>query len=78
MESPFDLLPAVVPGMNSWRLKVRVARICEVPTFLKTDHPNSLEIILIDEKVLLFRLCRLYSFGIESYCHPFFLYSMSL
>jgi len=51
MERSFDSLSEIVPGKDGWRIKVRILRIWEVPTFLRPDQTNSLEMVLIDEKV---------------------------
>lgn len=62
MDSWFDSLAAVAPGREGWRFKVRVLRVWEVPAFLNSEQPNSLEMVLIDEKVSkLFILCILES-----------------
>jgi len=53
MENSFDLLSAVLPGREGWRFKVRVLRMWEVPSFLNPEQPNSIEMVLIDEKVRL-------------------------
>ncbi|XP_045810713.1 replication protein A 70 kDa DNA-binding subunit B-like [Trifolium pratense] len=44
------MLCDVVPGRESWRVKVRVIRVWEVPNFLNHDQTNSIEMVLIDEK----------------------------
>jgi len=56
MERSFDSLFENVPGKDGWRIKVRILRIWEVPTFLRPDQTNSLEMVLIDEKVCCFFL----------------------
>jgi hypothetical protein len=53
MDKSIDCLCDIVPGRESWRIKVRVLRMWEVPTFLKPDQANSVEMVLIDEKVYL-------------------------
>lgn len=50
MDSCFHSIVAVVPGREGWRFKVRVLRLWEVPAFLIPVQPNSLEMVLIDEK----------------------------
>jgi len=57
MDSCFQSLAAVVPGREGWHFMVRILRMWEVPSFLNPDQPNSLEMVLIDEKVCLFDLC---------------------
>jgi hypothetical protein len=51
MEKGLDCLADIVPGRETWRIKVRVLRMWEVPSFLKPDETNSLEMVLIDQKV---------------------------
>jgi hypothetical protein len=41
----------VSPGKESWRLKVRVLRLWSVASFMRPDQVNSIEMVLIDEKV---------------------------
>ncbi|GAU23257.1 hypothetical protein TSUD_281500 [Trifolium subterraneum] len=50
MNTPFDFLGSVSPGRDSWRFKVRILRLWNVPSFLKSDQSNSIEMVLIDEK----------------------------
>lgn len=50
MERSFDYVADVVTGRETWRIKVRVLRIWEVPEFLKPDEINSLEMVLINQK----------------------------
>lgn len=57
MDSCFDSLAAVVPWREGWRFKVKILRMWEVPAFLNLDQPNSLEMVLIDEKVCVFDWC---------------------
>jgi hypothetical protein len=47
----FDYLAEVVPGRESWRIKVRVLRMWKVPSFLNPSESNSIEMVLVDEKV---------------------------
>jgi hypothetical protein len=47
----FDMLGPVSPGKESWRFKVRVLRLWSVASFMRPDQVNSLEMVLIDEKV---------------------------
>jgi hypothetical protein len=51
MTTPFDMLGSVSPGKETWRIKVRVLRLWTASSFMKPDQPNSLEMVLIDEKV---------------------------
>ncbi|WJX62991.1 hypothetical protein P8452_47925 [Trifolium repens] len=50
MNTAFDMLGSVSPGRNSWRFKVRVLRLWNAASFMKPDQPNSIEMVLIDEK----------------------------
>jgi hypothetical protein len=50
----FDMLGPVSPGKESWRFKVRVLRLWSVASFMKPDQVNSIEMVLIDEKVYAF------------------------
>jgi len=56
MEKSIDSLADVMPGRETWRIKVCVLRIWEVPAFLKPDEINSLEMVLIDQKVFSYYL----------------------
>jgi hypothetical protein len=47
----FDTLAAVNNDRDSWCFKVRVIRLWTVYSTTKPGHLNSLEMILIDEKV---------------------------
>jgi hypothetical protein len=51
MDTNFDALCDVLPGREAWRIKVRVARLWTVQTFMKPDRINSVEMVLIDKKV---------------------------
>jgi hypothetical protein len=51
MNTAFDMLGSVSPGRESWRFKVRVLRLWTVSSFMKPDQANSIEMVLIDEKV---------------------------
>jgi hypothetical protein len=51
MDKSFDALSDVVPGRDTWRIKVRVVRVWEVPTFLNPLQTNSIELVLVDDKV---------------------------
>ncbi|MCH82797.1 replication factor A protein, partial [Trifolium medium] len=50
MDPTFDMLCDVLPGRETWRVKVRVIRVWKVPNFLNHDQTNSVEMVLIDEK----------------------------
>jgi len=54
MANAFDSLCDILPGKDAWRIKVRVARMWQVPSFLKPDQANTVEMVLIDEKVIYF------------------------
>jgi hypothetical protein len=47
----FDMLGSVSSGKEGWRFKVRVLRLWTVASFMKPDQVNSLEMVLIDDKV---------------------------
>jgi hypothetical protein len=47
----FDMLATVSPGRETWYFNVRVIRLWTVYSSTKPGHLNSLEMILIDEKV---------------------------
>ncbi|WJX79739.1 hypothetical protein P8452_62830 [Trifolium repens] len=47
----FDMVGLVSPGKESWRFKVRVLQLWSVASFMKPDQVNSIEMVLIDEKV---------------------------
>jgi hypothetical protein len=47
----FDSLHEILPGRESWRIKVRVLRMWKVPGFINPSEPNSMEMVLVDEKV---------------------------
>jgi len=51
MKKSLDCLSEIVSGKDAWRIKLHIVRIWEVPTFLNPDQTNSLEMVLIDEKV---------------------------
>jgi len=51
MDKSLDSVSEIVPGRLTWKVKVRVVRLWEVPTFLNPDQANSLEIVLLDEMV---------------------------
>jgi hypothetical protein len=51
MDKSLDSVSEIVLGRLTWRIKVRVVRLWEVPTFLKLDQANSLEMVLLDEMV---------------------------
>lgn len=52
MDVVFNPVSEIATGKDGWRIKVRVIRLWSVPTFMKPDQPNSLEMVLIDEKVV--------------------------
>ena len=51
MHKSIDCLCDIVSGRESWRIKVCVFRMWEVSNFFKLDKANSVEMVLIDEKV---------------------------
>jgi hypothetical protein len=46
-----DMLGLVSPGKESWRFKVHVLCLWSVASFMKPDQVNSIEMVLIDEKL---------------------------
>lgn len=50
MDDVFNPVSEIATAKDGWRIKVRVVRLWEVPTFMKPDQTNSLEMVLIDEK----------------------------
>jgi len=53
-DSNFNLLFDVAPVRESWKFIVRVVRLWEVSVFLHPEQVNSVEMVLIDEKVGIF------------------------
>jgi hypothetical protein len=53
MSTYFDMLCDVVPGRETWKFKVRGLRMWSIDSFMKPGEISSLEMVLIDEKVLL-------------------------
>jgi hypothetical protein len=51
-KNAFDSLSDIKPGRDTWRIQARVLRLWRVPAFLNPKDTNSIEIVLIDEKVL--------------------------
>jgi hypothetical protein len=67
MNTAFDMIGSVSPGRESWRFKVRVLRLWSVSSFMKPNQANSIEMVLIDEKVrrtllLTYSICCVFSF----------------
>jgi hypothetical protein len=54
MDPIFDCLSDIKPGKEAWRIRVRVVRLWKVPGFLNPGQTNSLEMVLVDEKVCVF------------------------
>ncbi|MCI25177.1 replication factor A protein [Trifolium medium] len=48
----FDAVADVLPGKENLRIKVRVLRLWKVPAFLNPCESSSIEMILVDEKVI--------------------------
>jgi hypothetical protein len=53
LNNSFDSVSSVSSGREGWLLKVRVMRLWEVPSFLNPEQPNSIEMVLIDNNVVL-------------------------
>jgi hypothetical protein len=49
----FDDVAEVVPNQGSVRIMVRVLRLWKIPSFLNPSEISSIEMVLIDEKVLI-------------------------
>jgi hypothetical protein len=47
----FDMLSEIVDGKENIRIKVRVIRMWNVPTFLNPSETNTVELVFVDEKV---------------------------
>lgn len=45
------LIEDIVPGRIDWNLTVRVIRLWVVPEFKNPSNPNTIEMVLLDEKV---------------------------
>lgn len=62
MENSFNSVSEIVPGLkDGWKIKVRILRLWEVPAFLKPNQANSIEMVLIDERLIFF-FCELLFF----------------
>jgi hypothetical protein len=51
VDSKFDCVADIVPENENVRIKVRVIRLWKVAGFLNPSEVNSLEMVLVDEKV---------------------------
>jgi hypothetical protein len=51
VDSKFDCVADIVLGNENVRIKVRVIRMWKVAGFLNPSEVNSLEMVLVDEKV---------------------------
>jgi hypothetical protein len=51
VESKFDDVADILPGKENVRIKVRVIRMWKVPAFINPCEFNSIELVLIDQKV---------------------------
>lgn len=60
MDSNFDALCDVLLGREAWRIKMCIARLWTVHTFMKPDQINSVEMVFIDEKVSCIHLSDLF------------------
>jgi hypothetical protein len=52
MSRVFDMLGVIYPGREAWSIKVRVISLWTVNSVFRANQINSLEMVLIDEKVL--------------------------
>jgi hypothetical protein len=75
MANAFDSLCDIILGKDAWRIKVRVARMWQGPSFLKPDQANTVEMVLIDEKVNFF-ICSsiMFAFSFVDSFVPFYLW----
>ncbi|KAK2386667.1 eukaryotic translation initiation factor 4E-1 [Trifolium repens] len=48
----FDDVAEIVPNQGSTRIKVRVLRLWKIPSFLNPSEISSIEMVLIDEKIM--------------------------
>lgn len=51
IDGKFDMLSEIVAGRENICIKVRVLRMWKVPTFMNPSETNTLELVLVDEKV---------------------------
>jgi len=51
MTIKFSLISSIRPGKSDWKLKVRVLRLWYVAEFKNPNERNSIEMIILDEKV---------------------------
>jgi hypothetical protein len=56
MSSHFDMVGVIYPGTEIWRIKVRVLSMWTVKSVFRANQVNSVEMVLIDEKVLVIHL----------------------
>jgi hypothetical protein len=56
MSPIFDMLSVIYPRRKTWRIKVRVISMWTVKSVFRFNQINSLEMVLIDEKVLFINL----------------------
>jgi hypothetical protein len=54
------MLGVIYPGREDWRIKVRVISLWTVKSVFRANQINSLEMVLIDEKVLVIDLVLIY------------------
>jgi hypothetical protein len=48
----FDGIAEILPNQGSVRIKARVLRLWKIPSFLNPSEISSIEMVLIDDKVL--------------------------
>jgi hypothetical protein len=60
MSPVFDMLGVIYPRRKVWRIKVRVISLWTVKSVFRANQINSLEMVLIDEKVLVIDLVLIY------------------
>ncbi|KAJ1431361.1 Nucleic acid-binding, OB-fold [Sesbania bispinosa] len=48
MGGPFDMISAIHPGKDSWRLRVRVVRLWEMCSIVDPTKPFAIDMVLMD------------------------------
>jgi hypothetical protein len=53
VELEVDDLADILPGKENVRIRVRIVRLWKVPSFVNPSQSISLEMVLVDEKVII-------------------------
>jgi hypothetical protein len=53
-DEKFDGISEIIPGKENIHLKVMVVRVWKVPAFLNPYESSSVEMVLVDKKVIYF------------------------